>query len=282
MADEILGVLGARIRQMRLARGWSQRELGGRASVSPRFLVQLESGEGNVSVRRLADVAGALGASLVSLLAGLGPVDDLADRFAAKALSLDPVGAADLLDGLRLPSIAKVSLLGLRGAGKTAVGRQAAARIGCPFVELDRRVEEQAGMTLAEVFEYHGPERYRELSVAALRQVLAQPAAVVLEVGGSVVLDPTVLELLDSRTRLVWLRATAEEHLRRVRAQGDTRPMAGRADPLGELRAILAAREPLYARAAHHVDTVNAGEMGAVDAVVAVALAPSRTTASTV
>ena len=158
----------------------------------------------------------------------------------------------------------KVALIGLRGAGKSTIGQRAARELGCAFVQLDERVCEHAGMTLGEIFEYRGAEWYRALCVEALQEILTAPEPSILEVGGSVVLDPTAWDLLRRGSLLVWLHATPEAHLQRVRDQGDHRPMEGREDALGELIAILAERQPRYALAPHHIDTVAAGPDGAV------------------
>ncbi len=266
----MLSSLGERVRAARQERGWSQRALAANAGISSRFLVQLEAGEANVSLQKLAGLATALECSLVSLLAGMGPVEDAVDRIASTARGHSPQEQDRLVLALGRGQKEKIALVGLRGAGKTTVGRAVARKAGCLFVELNRRVEERAGMSLGEVFEYHGVERYRALSLEALEAVLAQPGACVLEVGGSLVLDRVAYELLREHTRVVWLAASPEEHLRRVAAQGDTRPMAGREDALGELQAILQRREALYALADQRVDTESEGVAGCVGIVAGV------------
>ena len=262
--------LGKRLKAARLARGWSQKELCAQAGVSPRFLVQLEGGEANVSLLRLADVATALECSLVSLLAGLGPVDSV-DRVASALRDVDAETYRHVLLEVEGVRSGKIALVGLRGAGKSAVGREAARRLGCPFVELNRLVVERAGMSLAELFEYHGAGHYHALCAEVLESLLLEPGAAVLEVGGSLVLDDISYGLLREHSRVLWLRASPEAHLARVRAQGDMRPMAGRDDALGELRQILADRSPLYGLANQQVDTEAAGLEGAIQAVVALA-----------
>jgi XRE family aerobic/anaerobic benzoate catabolism transcriptional regulator len=232
--------------------------------------VQLEAGKANVSLQKLAGLAAAFECSLVALLAGMGPVRDAVDRIASAALDQSPQELDHLLLALERGRKEKIALVGLRGAGKTTVGRAVAEAAQCAFVELNRRVEERAGMSLGEIFEYHGVERYRSLSLEALEAVLAQPGPCVLEVGGSLVLDRVAYEMLRDHTHVVWLAASPEEHLRRVAAQGDTRPMAGREDALGELQAILERREALYALADQRVDTESEGVAGSVELVSSV------------
>ncbi len=263
----LLEVLGGRVRALRNERGWSQRNLCDLAGISPRYLVQLEAGRANVSLNRLAPIAAALDVSLVRLLAGLGAVRDPADRLASAVIGLDPARQTDLLrQANQLP--AKIALIGLRGAGKTTIGRRVSDIIGCPFVVLDERVQERAGMSLTEIFEYHGADRYRALCVQALYEILDDKPGI-LEVGGSVVQDPDAWELLDRHSRVIWLQATPEQLLKRVFAQGDLRPMEGRDDALGELRTILESRAVLYARADTRIDTGATGIEGAADQIVA-------------
>lgn len=228
--DTLLTALGTRLRARRLALGLTQGALSEAAGVSVRFLVQLEQGEGNISVARLATVCEALQLSLESLFAGLGP------------------GAPR-----------KVALVGLRGAGKSTVGQALAERVGAPFIELDRRVEERAGMRLGELFELRGEAYFRTIEASVVDEVLAEAGPVVLAAGGSLVTSPGPWARLRERALTVWLRASPESHLERVRAQGDLRPMRGRPEPLAELRSILDERAPLYAQAALTLDTDRLG-----------------------
>jgi XRE family transcriptional regulator, aerobic/anaerobic benzoate catabolism transcriptional regulator len=222
----LLATVGARIRSRREAAGLSRRQLAATANLSERFLAQLEGGQGNISLGRFADVAAALGATPADLLAGLGDAR---------------------------PEV--IALLGLRGAGKSTVGRALAARRGVPFVELDQRIEEAAGMPLGALFELHGEAHYRRLEREVLAALFAAPRAMVLATGGSLVTSPDTYALLRRHARTVWLRARPEDHWDRVVAQGDQRPMAEKPHAFGELRALLAAREPLYAAADQVVDT---------------------------
>lgn len=246
---ELLTRLGARVRHLRNERGWTQAELSRRAGLSVRFLLEFEKGEGNISLVRLGEIAAALGVSLATLVGGLGPLPDDADRLA----SLDPERSQRALRAIRRPT--KIALVGLRGAGKSTVGAALAATLGARFVEVDAEVEARAGMRLGEIFEYHGAVRYRELERAALSSLLEEGSDLVLATGGSLVTAPdTWLELRRS-ARTVWLRASPASHLARVQAQGDVRPMSGRPDALAELETILTGREPLYAQAEVSVDT---------------------------
>ena len=259
-----LGELGARVRAHRTALGLSQKALAQSAGVSVRFLVQVERGDANPSVLRLGEIASALGVSVTALVTGLGPADAV-DEIAAICQEMPLSSRRRVLLGLRRER-AKLALVGLRGAGKTSVGSGVAASLGCPFVELDRRIEEAAGMSLAEVFEFQGAEGYRSLARGALEAALAQPGRAVIAIGGSLVADAELYAELRDHCQVVWLRASPEEHLRRVQEQGDLRPMAGWADPLGQLRSILAVREPLYALADRTLDTDALGLEGTIRA----------------
>jgi XRE family aerobic/anaerobic benzoate catabolism transcriptional regulator len=255
----LLDAVGAEVRRKREAAGWSRRKLADASGVSERFLSQLEGGDGNISLRRFADVARALGTTPSALL---GP----AEREAVVARP--------------------IALVGVRGAGKTAVGAALARRLGARLIELDHEIARAAGLPLAQVFELHGEAYYHRLEREVLARVTESPGSagarstapgavrrptdaadgpVVIATGGSIVTDADSFALLRARCTTVWLRARAEDHWSRVVAQGDRRPMAKRPAAFEELRALLAAREPLYARADHVVDTARRS----VDKVVA-------------
>jgi XRE family aerobic/anaerobic benzoate catabolism transcriptional regulator len=232
-----LATIGQAVRSHRERRGWSRRELAAQSGVSERFLAQLEVGEGNISLRRFAEVAHSLGTTPSALLAA-------ADAPAAAGEAPRPV-----------------ALLGVRGAGKSSVGAALAKRLGLAFVEIDREIELAAGLPLGEVFALHGEAYYRRVEREVLTRLCASAAAgagpTILATGGSIVNDPTNYALLRARCRTVWLRARAEDHWNRVVAQGDRRPMADSPHAFAELRALLAAREKLYARADHTIDTTG-------------------------
>lgn len=230
--DPILDTLGKRTRELRAARGLTLRNVSERSGLSSRFLVQVEAGEGNISVKRLAALARALHTTISAL------VEDVDN------------------EPRNLPV---VSLLGLRGAGKSTIGRKLARRLHVPFVELDRRIEEAAGLSLAEMFDFHGEEYYRRLEREVLEGILAEKRPLVLATGGGIVTAPSTFALLRRESFTVWLRADPEEHWNRVIQQGDRRPMADNPQAMADLRRLLAAREPLYRGASHIVDTSRIG-----------------------
>lgn len=225
MTETLLLRLGERAKRLRLDQHLTLRELAERSGVSLRFLLQIESGRANVSVKRLADLAAALGTSPSALLAEEEPARPL------------------------------IALLGLRGAGKTTVGKKLARRLRIPFVELDSRVEDAAGMGLREIFSLHGEDYYRRLEREALASLVREQRPMVVAAGGGIVTSPEAMQMLDRHALTVWLRADPEEHWNRVMHQGDRRPMEDQPQAMDALRALHARREPLYARADFAVDT---------------------------
>ncbi|MEZ4444739.1 MAG: shikimate kinase [Polyangiaceae bacterium] len=254
--EPILHRLAERVRTRRTALALTLKELGERAGVSQRFLVSVEGGKGNISVVKLDAVARALNTSAAALLAE----DSLAAREDDYRLR-DHAQPGDRL----------VALLGLRGAGKSAIGSRVADRLGLPFIELDELVVERAGMSLEAIFELHGVDYYRRLERRALDELLQTPQRGILATGGSIVTSHESFDLLRSHSTTVWLRATPEDHWDRVVAQGDVRPMANREGAMEELRSILRARRALYERAHHVVDTSGLGLERSVSAVVRLA-----------
>jgi XRE family aerobic/anaerobic benzoate catabolism transcriptional regulator len=272
----MLKAVGGRVRALRDGQGMPRRTLAEMSGVSPRFLAQLECGQGNISVARLADVALALRSTPAALLASPaaeGP-EGAALRASIDAL-LEGRTEAELRE-LRAwlearfiaPAGPIVALLGVRGAGKSTVGRRLAERLGLPFHELDHLIEEAAGLTLAEIFELHGEAYYRRLERETLAAYLARTSSGVLATGGSLVTDRESFRLLRRRALTVWLKARPEDHWNRVIQQGDQRPMAENPHAMQELRALLAAREKQYAEAEHAVDTSRVSADDAVDELV--------------
>lgn len=268
--DRVLPELGIRLRALRESRALTQAELARQSGVSVRFLADVERGEGNASILRLAEVAAALSVSLATLVATAGPVDDGAQA----ALGREPShlrGSTLRFGYTHVHELAEtcIALVGLRGAGKSTVGLALAERMGIPFVEVDAAVEQRAGLTLAEVFEYRGADHYRALEREVLAQLLDQRKPVVLATGGSVVTDRETWSLLRARAHTIWLRASPKTHLHRVIAQGDERPMRGRADALAELKEILRVRDPLYAMAHATINTEGTDVSGVVQQALA-------------
>lgn len=239
----LLGLVGARVRATRQHLELSRRALAERSGVSERFLAQLESGVGNISLVRFADVATALGTTPAELLAGLSPG----------------------------PRRNAVALLGVRGAGKSTVGGELARRLGVPFVELDQQIEKRAGLRLGEIFELHGEAYYRKVERDVLRALLARATPMVLATGGSIVSDPDNFAFLRSRCTTVWLKASPQDHWNRVIQQGDQRPMGKNPHAFSELETLLSARASLYANAHHTVDTSRRTIAAVVDDITALA-----------
>jgi len=269
--QDLLGSLGRKVRQAREARGESRRQLAARAQLSERYLAALEAGKGNISILRLRNLLLALGLQWAEVLNGDGVAAPGAPEQRRDALRravlarLEERSAEEMREvqawlASRFPGARPVvALLGLRGAGKSSVGRRLARRLRVGFFELDDLVEEAAGLRLEQVFDLLGPARYRELEFEALRRFLRRREGGVLATGGGIVTAPSTFALLRQRCLTVWLRATPEEHWERVVRQGDRRPMQGKPAAMQELRALLAAREPLYAQAQITCDTRGVG-----------------------
>jgi XRE family aerobic/anaerobic benzoate catabolism transcriptional regulator len=225
-----LGRLGERVRSWRTAHGMTRRLLAEASDVSERYLAQLEAGRGNISVLLLRRVAHAMRV----------PVEELVRE--------DPAARS-----------ARIALVGLRGAGKSTLGAKLAQALEVPFIELDAEVEKEAGARLGEVFAMYGQDGFRRFERRALERVLDDNERAVIAAGGGLVTDPSSFELLLERCFCVWLRASPQEHMARVVAQGDMRPFTGRTQgrpaALEEIRRLLADRERLYARAPLALDT---------------------------
>ena len=255
--DAYLHRLGERVRTLRNQRGMSRKVLAQHAKVSERYLAQLETGKGNGSIVLLRRIARAIGLPVTQLVneGGDPPLDlvllsQFLERMPPAALS---EARALLLKHFSEPSDNlrqhRIALIGLRGGGKSTLGRMLAARLDVPFIELDREVERRAGAPLSEIFDMFGQETFRRAEREALEDVLRQHRHFVLATGGSIVTEPGTLELLLSSCFTVWLRADPSEHMKRVMEQGDMRPMANSARAMEDLVAILQSREPLYAKA---------------------------------
>jgi XRE family aerobic/anaerobic benzoate catabolism transcriptional regulator len=222
-----LARLGDRVRRWRDSAGMTRKVLSQTSGVSERYLAQLESGQGNISVLLLRKVARAMGV----------PIEQL------------------VREEERSPRSQRVALIGLRGAGKSTLGKKLAESLGVPFVELDQEVEKEAGQKLGEVFSMYGQDGFRRFERRALERVLQENERAVIAAGGSLVTDSDTYQFLLERCLCVWLKATPDEHMSRVISQGDMRPFKGRSAALGEIKKLLESRETLYARADLKIET---------------------------
>jgi len=248
--------VGEEVRRARERKGLTRKRLSELSGVSLRYLAQLEAGEGNISIALLHRVAAALDARVEALVGGEGAPE--AARVAALYRAASPAARArvlEILDPEARGRRQRIALIGLRGAGKTTLGRRLGESLGLPFVELNREIEAQSGMAVNEVIALYGQEGYRRLERQALERVVATQDRLVLAAAGGLVTAPDTFSFLRAHFHTVWLKAAPEEHMQRVRAQGDERPMAGNPKAMEELNALLAGREALYASAAATVDT---------------------------
>lgn len=263
--DGYLSALGERVRNARARRGMTRRDLAADSGLSERFLAQLEAGEGNISIVRLRQVATAMNLSLGDLVRDeparpveLGLIAELLYR-------LEPTELRDAhnLLAARFGAVpaderaGRIALVGLRGAGKSALGTRLAEHLGVPYVRIAERIERMAGMSLDQVFSLSGQAAYRRYERRCLEQIVADHPRAVIETSGGLVSEPGTHALLLDTCFTVWIKAAPEEHMARVAAQGDMRPMAGNAEAMDDLRRILDERTPLYERADAVVDTAG-------------------------
>jgi len=262
---EYLRLLGERIREARARRGMTRKILARDSDVSERYLAQLETGQGNISIVLLRQIAHAMGLPLGDL------VREEPDRPVELTLliqTLSRLPAKDLAQARKLLSETfgaavaserrhRIALIGLRGAGKSTLGAMLAKALAVPFIELDREIERDSGTRLAEVFDLYGQAAYRRYERRALEGVIERYDRAVIATGGSIVSEPATFDLLLSACYTVWLTAAPEEHMSRVVAQGDTRPMAENEQAMEDLRRILAGRNALYSKADARIDTAG-------------------------
>jgi XRE family transcriptional regulator, aerobic/anaerobic benzoate catabolism transcriptional regulator len=288
--SSFLEQLGQRVRTMRALRGMSRKVLARVSGISERYIAQLEAGRGNVSIVLLRRVSNAMGAHLEDLIPAGEPSPDWAvvRDLLRKASPAQIAQAKEMLAGhnassQRRMSFAGIALIGLRGAGKSTLGKMLAKKIGWNFVELNKQIEAQNGLSVAEIIALYGQEGFRRMEQAALTLLLARKELTVLATGGGIVSEPLTFDLILSSFYTIWLKAEPEEHMARVRGQGDLRPMADDRSAMAELRNILVSREPLYARASAVVDTaglsVEAAAARLVDAVAPVLQKEARSVA---
>lgn len=281
--ESYLALIGERVRQLRARRGMSRRVLAQASGVSERYLAQLETGRGNASITVLKQIADAMDV----------PIDDLVDATAEQSSSYlllrkrareaDEATLEQWLMRLRDRGRAAtnkrfIALVGLRGAGKSTLGKMLARQLDLPFVEVVKEIEAMAGLPVAEVFSLGGQMTYRRLEKAALERVFDKYERAVLAVGGSLVSEPEAFAQLRDACTTVWVQARPHQHMERVLAQGDHRPMANSPDAMRDLERILAERSELYAKADASIDTSDQNpeqsleallELGALDPFVA-------------
>lgn len=267
--------VGERVRIGRARRGMSRRSLAKASGVSERYLAELERGAGNASLLVLRQIAEALGLEMAALVSERPelPLDLRLAVHQLERLSPGELAQARLLIQQRFEAHSKTSdgriaLVGLRGAGKSTLGRRAAERLKMPFVELDREVERASGMELSEIFSMHGQGMFRRLERQCLETIVARFERAMIATGGSLVTEPATYDLLLSTCFVVWLSATPDAHMSRVLAQGDLRPMADGPQAMDDLKAILESRTPLYAKANAEVMTSGKSEAEALAALV--------------
>ncbi|SIO31216.1 helix-turn-helix transcriptional regulator [Vannielia litorea] len=258
--DRLISRVGERVRKARELRGLPRRVVSELSGVSPRYLAQLEAGEGNISIGLLKRVAVALDHRIEWLVGEDDPRTSEAMRVADLFSSSPADVRARVLELLTPEPPARmrgqrICLIGLRGAGKSTLGAALGARLGLPFIELNREIEEQAGMPVNEVMALYGQEGYRKLEAQAVSRITATHETLILAVAGGIVAEPDTYKTLLAQFHTIWLKASPEEHMRRVRAQGDTRPMAGNPEAMEQLKSILRSREALYDRAEAQLDT---------------------------
>lgn len=260
--DHFLLSLGKRVRELRNRCGMTRRAVAREADVSERHLAQLEAGEGNVSVVLLSRIAAALNSSLEELFAPEieEPVEKrLIQRFLERlpAHRLEDVTFRLMRDFSHEEAARRmrIALIGLRGAGKSTLGLKLAQERNVPFIELDREIEKETGMPLAEIFSLYGQSGYRAIEKRTLERVFREFERAVISVAGGVVSEKETYDYLLSHCYTVWIKAQPEEHMSRVIAQGDFRAMAGSDRAMEDLRRILESREPLYRKADMHLDT---------------------------
>ncbi|WP_224813565.1 helix-turn-helix transcriptional regulator [Hasllibacter sp. MH4015] len=248
--------VGDRVRAARASIGISRRVLSEMSGVSPRYLAQLEGGDGNISIGLLLRVADALGVSLETLVARSDLPPEALRMGEAFAAADEPTKARvrEMLSGATTKA-GRICLIGLRGAGKSTLGAAAAAALDAPFVELNRTIEASGGMPIGEIMALYGPEGYRQLEADALNQIVADHDRAIVAVAGGIVGEAQTFDLLLDRFHTIWVKASPEEHMDRVRAQGDTRPMEGNPQAMAQLRVLLTSREAEYARADAILDT---------------------------
>ncbi|HEX9450511.1 MAG TPA: helix-turn-helix transcriptional regulator [Burkholderiales bacterium] len=262
--EDFLARLGEKVRDARDRRGLTRKALARESAVSERYLAELEAGRGNISVLLLRQVAVTLGLPLAELLRENGDqaleltlIHEFLQRLPKQRLARVRAQLQRDYAGNPAGRSERIALIGLRGAGKSTLGEALATDMNVPFIELDREIEREAGTGLSEIFLLYGQQGYRRYEQRCLEKILESQARCVIATGGSLVSEPATYDLLRASCFTVWLKAKPEEHMSRVMAQGDTRPMAGNSQAMADLKRILQSRAALYGQADAVVDTAG-------------------------
>ena len=261
----LLPALGERVRNLRASRGLTRRGLASAAEVSERHLANLEYGTGNVSILVLQQIAQALQCSMAELLGDVTTssaewllLRELLEGRSEAELQRVRLAAGELLGtapGGDPHRATRIALIGLRGAGKSTLGRMLADHLRVPFLELNQEIERVAGCSVREIYDLYGAGAYRRYERRALEEAVQIYSDVVIATPGGIVSDPATFNELLSHCTTVWLQAQPDEHMSRVVAQGDTRPMAANPEAMDDLRRILDGRSAFYSKADHVLDT---------------------------
>ncbi len=272
---ELFSRVGERVRKAREKKGISRRVLSEISGVSPRYLAQLEAGAGNISIGLLKRVALALDSRMEWLVGDAGQAEANSRRFLELFMAANPAAKAAAIELLQNGATGhyraqRICLLGLRGAGKSTLGRMAAERLNIRFVELNREIESSAGMAVGDIISLYGQDGYRQLESAELDKVIDAHERVVLAVGGGIVNETATYAKLQAYFHTVWVKASPQEHMSRVRAQGDERPMEGNPKAMEQLQMILRSRQRLYEKALATLDTTDKTKDASLDELVSI------------
>ncbi|MDB5727530.1 MAG: shikimate kinase [Noviherbaspirillum sp.] len=262
--DPFLSALGERVRALRSRRGLTRKALARLAEVSERHLANVESGVGNASIQFLRQLATVINCSLAEMIGDETasspewlmireilrgrPEEELAKARSALAGMFEAPTS-------EIARRRRIALIGLRGAGKSSLGRMLADDWMVPFIELSRHIETVAGCSVSEIHALYGPNAYRRYEYRALEDAIRRYPRAVIATPGGIVSDPATFNLLLSHCYTVWLKASPEDHMGRVVAQGDTRPMQGNREAMEDLKSILESRSSFYSKADQSFDT---------------------------